>query len=165
MPILSLASNASNASNTSNTSNASNAALRPSRSSVLFLVLIGLVMSGITLSTHEASAAKVLNYEDQPIQGSLTADEVKKGIIKAAEGRRWKVKETAPGVLTAMVQVRTHTAIVTITYSAKSYSIMYKDSTNLKYKQGKDGKTGKIHGNYNKWVTFLKTDIDLELSF
>jgi len=147
MPILSLASQARQA------------ALRPAKFSALFLVLVGLMISGITLSSSEASAAKVLNFEDQPITASLSAAEVKKGIIKAAQGRRWKVKEIGPGELVAMVQVRSHTATVTITYSPKSYSIVYKDSTNLKYNNGK------IHRNYNKWVTFLKQDIDLELGF
>lgn len=144
MPILSLASQV---------------ALRPGKFSALFLVLLGLVMSGITLSSGEASATQVLNYEDQPITASLTAAEVKKSIIKAGARRGWTVKETGPGELTAMIHVRTHTATITITYTANSYSIMYKDSTNLKYKDGD------IHRNYNKWVTFLKSDIDLELSF
>jgi hypothetical protein len=156
MSIRSLASNTSNASHSSNNSGA---ALRPAKFSALFLALLGLVMSGITLSSDEASAAQVLNYEDQPITASLTAAEVKKGIMKAGAGRGWKMKESGPGELTAMIHVRTHTATITISYSAKSYSIMYKDSTNLKYKNGK------IHRNYNNWVKFLKDDIDLELSF
>ncbi len=144
MPILSLASQA---------------ALRPAKFSAFLLVLIGLVMSGITLSSSKASAAEVLNYEDQPITASLTAAQVKKGIMRSGTARGWKRKETGPDELTAMIQVRTHTATVTISYSANTYSTMYKDSTNLKYKDGK------IHGNVNKWITFLKTDIDLELNF
>lgn len=133
--------------------------LRPVKFSALFLLMLGLTLSGITLSSSAASAAPVVNYEDQPVAASLTADQVKKGIMKAGKKRGWTVKETGPGELTAMISVRTHTATVTIPYSSTSYSILYKDSTNLKYKNGK------IHRNYNKWITFLKTDIDLELSF
>mgnify|MGYP006974220736 CR=1 FL=1 len=138
---------------------AARATLRPAHFSTLLLVLIGLAMSGITLSSREASAAEVLNFEDQPIIASLTTAEIKKGIMKAGMARGWQVKETGPGELTATIHVRTHTATVAISYNSKTYSIRYKDSTNLKYKNGK------IHRNYNKWVNFLKTDIDRELSF
>jgi hypothetical protein len=134
-----------------------NRALR--RFSPLFAVLVGLTMATVTLSSSEASAARVLNFENVPITAKLSVDQVKKGIIKAGMPRGWKMKESGPGELTALIHVRTHTAIVTINYSAESYSITYKDSTNLKYKNGK------IHRAYNNWVTNLKNDIDLELSF
>lgn len=138
---------------------ASQSLLRPARFSPLFLVLIGLALSGITLSSSEASAAKIVNYENEPVRTSLSVAKVKDGIIKAASARGWKIKETGPGELTAVIKVRTHTAAIKITYTQTTYSITYMDSANLKYKNGK------IHRNYNKWIKFLKDDIDLEFSF
>jgi hypothetical protein len=51
---------------------------------------------------------------------------------------------------------------VQVTYSAKSYSIKYVDSTNLHYSQ-EGGKT-LIHPNYNKWMNNLRQAIDIALS-
>lgn len=133
--------------------------LSPTKLSPVLFVLVGLIFSSITLSSNEAAAAKVVNIENQPITAKLSLPEISKSILKAGTGRGWKMKETGPGEITAKINVRTHSATIVITYSQTSYSITYKDSTNLKYKNGK------IHRNYNKWINFLKTDIDLELSF
>ena len=67
--------------------------------------------------------------------------------------RGWIVKKIEPGQLEATIYVRSHMAQVTIDYTASGYSIRYKDSTNLGYKDGK------IHRNYNKWVQNLNMDI------
>lgn len=133
--------------------------LSTAKSSSISIVLVGLVLSAITLSSSEAAAAKVLNFENQPITATLSMAEISKAIIESGAGRGWKMKETAPGEITAKIIVRTHTATILVTYSPSSYSIVYQDSTNLKYKNGK------IHRNYNKWIQFLKDDIDLALNF
>ena len=62
-----------------------------------------------------------------------------------------------PGLIEASINVRTHKATVSIPYSAKGYSIEYKDSVNLGHKGNN------IHRNYNKWVTLLDRDIQQEL--
>jgi hypothetical protein len=48
--------------------------------------------------------------------------------------------------------------VVDIPYSAKSYSITYKSSSNLNY----DGTT--IHSNYNGWVQNLHKAINTQLN-
>nr|WP_256834309.1 hypothetical protein [Pseudomonas oleovorans] len=53
---------------------------------------------------------------------------------------------------------RDHQAEITIPYSASSYSIRYRDSQNLGYKNGK------IHRNYNKWIHNLDRSIQQELN-
>jgi hypothetical protein len=49
-------------------------------------------------------------------------------------------------------------AVVDVNYSTRSYSITYKDSTELQY----DGKS--IHQNYNGWVQNLDKGIRAQLS-
>ena len=67
--------------------------------------------------------------------------------------RAWKnSKFGVRGTLAAQkayFSLRDHRAVVTVIYDTKSYSIKYKDSSNLNY----DGKS--IHKNYNGWVENL----------
>ena len=53
-----------------------------------------------------------------------------------------------------------HTAIVEIPYTTKTYSIIYKDSTNLKY----DAEKQTIHENYRGWIQNLDNAIKSRLS-
>ena len=53
--------------------------------------------------------------------------------------------------------MRSHVAVVDVTYTTKAYSIRYKDSTNLGY----DGEG--IHPNYNGWIDRLDAAIRAEL--
>ena len=56
-----------------------------------------------------------------------------------------------PGEIIGTLNVRSHQAIVTIPYTSKTYSILYKDSSNLKY----DADKQTIHGNYAGWIQRL----------
>ena len=87
-----------------------------------------------------------------------TVDEVGKGILKAGAALGWQMKQIKPGHIVATFNQRQHTAVADVTYSAKSFSIQYKDSTELKY----DGST--IHQQYNNWITNLERRIRSELS-
>ena len=49
------------------------------------------------------------------------------------------------------LNVRSHQAVVTIPYTTKTYSILYKDSSNLKY----DAEKQTIHENYTGWIQRL----------
>lgn len=127
-------------------------------SRLTILAAIALVFA-VALSSGEAEAAKILTIEDAPIEGNLSLSQIKEKIITAGKKRGWRTKEIAPGHLEAIIHVRTHMAKVDIKFDQKSYSISYKDSTNL------DHKPGKIHRAYNNWVTNLNNDIQLELSY
>lgn len=106
--------------------------------------------------------APIQNIEMAPIINSdqyyRSLPEVKNAIIAAGYGLGWQMSDVAPGHLVATLNVRAHQAIVDITYSQESYSINYKDSTNLKHK----GDT--IHSNYNGWVKRLSNAINQQLS-
>ena len=62
-----------------------------------------------------------------------------------------------PGRLTGRLALRQHTAVIDIEHDAKSYSIKYRDSTNL------DARDGMIHKNYNNWVQNLDKGIRAQL--
>ena len=68
------------------------------------------------------------------------------------------MKDAGPGKLNATLLLRTHSAEVEIPYSTKSYSIVYKSSTNLQ-----EG-NGKIHRNYNGWIQNLNRGINAQLA-
>ena len=61
------------------------------------------------------------------------------------------------GVISGRLALRTHVAVVEVTYDTKTYSIAYKDSVNL------DFANGTIHKNYNGWITNLDRAIRANL--
>jgi len=102
-----------------------------------------------------ACSAPVYNVVSEPVlaQRNVTQEEVKKAIISAGTGLGWKMTPQGDGRITGRLDLRKHTAIVDITYTAKAFSITYVDSTNLKY----DGRL--IHRNYNNWIMNLENRI------
>jgi len=103
----------------------------------------------------------VLNITDTPIMASKpnpTVDEVSKAIMRAGTRAGWQMKPTRPGHMVGTLYIRTHIAVVDVNYSANSYSITYKDSTNVNY----DGTN--IHNRYNDWIMTLDKNIRAELS-
>ena len=105
-------------------------------------------------------SAPVYNVDNSPIPASINATEksVQGAIIKAGFGLGWNMNEEKPGLIIGTLNMRRHVAVVEINYSAKSYSITYKDSVELNY----DGTN--IHSNYNVWVKDLDKKIKLQLS-
>ncbi len=104
----------------------------------------------------------VMTLEDVQVP-SITAttksstEVVQQAIIAASLKRGWTPKLVEPGLIEANLSVRSHSATITIPFSADAYSIHYKDSENLQY----NGKT--IHRNYNNWVVKLSRSIQVEL--
>ena len=97
----------------------------------------------------------VANSANKP----LSAEQVRGAIVRAGAGLGWIMKDAGPGRIDGTLILRTHTADVQIPYSAQSYSIRYKSSTNL---QETGGKT--IHRNYNGWITNLNRGINAQLA-
>ncbi len=101
----------------------------------------------------------VYNVMEHPVESKHTQDEVFNGIRKAGMSLGWNIKKVAEGEAVGKLALRTHLAVVSIKYNDKSYSIEYKDSTNLNY----DAAKGTIHSNYNGWIQNLKNAIDAQL--
>ena len=122
------------------------------------------VLTAMSMASHAACSrcAPIQNVTDAPVSTAagrpLTNEDVKKSIMRAGATLGWKMTADSPGKVMATLNVRTHTAVVEIPYSPKSYSINYKSSVNLQ-----EG-DGQIHNNYNGWVKNLAKGIDAQLA-
>lgn len=106
--------------------------------------------------------AQVQNVDNAPINVSNTnydLSDVTKAIQRAGAGLGWQMKEEAPGHIVGTLYLRSHVAVVDITYTLDEYSVNYKDSQNLKY----DPTNNTIHKNYNGWIQNLTRAIDSQL--
>lgn len=126
------------------------------------------LLFGVLLALMLCSACRIgkpaMNITQETgtlVNAPLSIEDVRKAIEVACLGRTWLPKEIKPGLIQARLVVRgKHTVIVEIPYSAETYSINYKDSSNMEYNPEK----GKIHPNYNKWVSLLQTDINTNIA-
>jgi hypothetical protein len=107
----------------------------------------------VTKPVYDVTSAPVASSKANP-----TMDDIGKAIVRAGAGLGWQMQPTQPGSILGTLALRDHKAVVDVTYDLKSYSIKYKDSTNLDY----DGT--KIHGNYNGWIQNLDKAIRTQLS-
>ena len=127
------------------------------RNSVKFAALVI-----ATAALAGCNSIPIQNVSDAPVVTatgkSLTNDQVRAAIVRAGSSLGWQMKEEGPGMLVGTLVLRTHTAVVAIPYNTRSYSIQYRNSTNL------DAKDGNIHKNYNGWVQNLTRGINAQLS-
>jgi hypothetical protein len=102
----------------------------------------------------------IRNVDNDPVVTATkpaTMADVEQAIMRAGAGLGWVMTPVRPGLVTGRLALRTHVAVVDITYDTKSFSIRYKDSVNLEY----DG--GNIHKNYNGWIDNLEREIRANL--
>jgi hypothetical protein len=131
---------------------------------IMFSLAAAVILSAATMPSHAGCmrCGPIFNIADAPATSAsgkaLSKDEVKNAIVRAGAALGWQMKADAPGRITATLNVRKHTAVIEIPYSAKSYSINYKSSVNL------DEGGGEIHNNYNGWIKNLAKGINAQLS-
>ncbi len=121
------------------------------------------VLSVVTMSflLTACGGTPIKNVSNSSVSISIDKKEqVKKAIKTAGASLGWIVKEIDENTLEATLMLRKHVAIITIPYSEKEYSLLYKSSENLKY----DAKKNTIHKNYNSWITNLDRNIQIQLS-
>lgn len=98
---------------------------------------------------------QIYNVNDAPVTTATgkepSLDDVQTAIIQAGAGLGWTMAVVKPGEILGTLNVRSHQAVVTIPYTSKTYSILYKDSSNLKYNADKQT----IHENYRGWIQRL----------
>lgn len=115
----------------------------------------------VLLAAGCRGSVPIYNVTDASVAASKpnpSLDEVGKAIQRAGAALGWQMKETKPGHMLGTLNLRKHVAVVDVNYSVKSYSIRYKDSTELNY----DGSN--IHANYNGWIQNLDKGIRAQLS-
>lgn len=120
-------------------------------------VFLAVMLAVATVAASGCRTAPVHNVNGAPIvpTGStdVTMEQVKNAIIRAGAGLGWQMKPIERGHILGVLYLRSHVAKVDIRYDSETYSITYKDSTNLEYQDGK------IHSNYNGWIQNLDTAI------
>lgn len=108
----------------------------------------------IAVGVAACRTSPVYNVENaQFISEAQSLEQADKAIKAAGAGLGWQMKTTKPGHIVATLPIRSHLAVVDITYDRTQYNIRYKDSNNLKY----DGTN--IHSNYNGWIQNLQAAI------
>ena len=116
---------------------------------------------GMALLVAGCNTQPIVNVTDQPVVSTvgkqLTPDQIRNAIVTAGNGLGWVMTPISPGLISGRFVKEDHVAVVDIKYSEKTYSIAYKDSSNLKYKKGS------IHRAYNEWVATLDRDIQSAL--
>lgn len=98
---------------------------------------------------HNVNDASVVTGSGRP----ATVEQVRNAIVKAGTGLGWTMTAAGPGLLTGRIAVRGHDAAIDVRYSPRVYSIVYKDSSGLEFREGQ------IHKNYNGWVENLDRDV------
>jgi hypothetical protein len=110
------------------------------------------------------AGGQVYEVKDAPIQTAsgkeLTLEQVQKAIIDAGIKQTWIMTPIKPGEMLGEYNVQSHQIHVLIPYTTKNYSILYKDSSNLRY----DPVKRTIHVNYAKWIERLDNEIKARLS-
>jgi len=106
--------------------------------------------------------APIRNVSDTPVVTGTgkpaTIEQVRSSIVRAGNGLGWEMTPNDPGLVTGRIVLRGHVAVVDVRYTPKDFSITYKDSTNLDYKDGQ------IHKNYNGCVENLDRYIRANLA-
>ncbi len=120
-------------------------------SSLLRATLITLAL----LTTAGCTSKPILNTQHElPANAQVSEEKIKTVIINALQKREWTVQRLSPQLVQAEITVRNqYYAAIDIRYTRNSYAITYRDSRDLGYKDGK------IHRNYNRWVSMLDRDI------
>ncbi len=122
----------------------------------------GIILSAVAILLIACAPTPVHNVNNAPINASspnYDLSDVTKAIKSAGVGLGWQMKEETPGHIVGRLYLRTHVAVVDVTYTLDDYSINYKDSTNLKYNAG----INTIHKNYNGWIQDLTNAINAQL--
>ena len=112
----------------------------------------------IFAATIAHARTDIVDINDVAIPAGLDLEAITISITAGAAERRWTPKVVGPGHVEAHLYVRSHVAIVDITFDESAYSIAYKGSENLDYKDGR------IHRNYNRWVANLNQTLQRRLA-
>lgn len=133
--------------------------------------VVVLVVFALALALSSEAVARrgvpIQNYENIPIVRAdnvvLTSAKVREAIVRGTQRNKWIVTEDGPETIVATFSIRgKHSLTVEVRYTSTYFSINYRDSSNLNYKQGANGP--EIHPAYNQQVKALLDAINAELA-
>jgi hypothetical protein len=120
-----------------------------------------LLLIACALALAACTSRPVMNVAAEPVVvtpgKTASADNVRDAILRAGAGLGWHMQPMSPGVVRGTIALRGHGAEINVKYTAKSYDIVYVNSTNL------NAENGQIHKNYNGWIENLNRAIQREL--
>src|SRR5437016_232506 len=106
----------------------------------LSVIVVLLLLAGCT-------SKPIINVSNEPIVvasgRTASTENVRDAIVRAGSKLGWQMNPTSSGVVEGRLNLRDHGAVVDVKYDTRSYSIVYRDSTNLHQQNGQ------IHRNYN----------------
>ncbi|ODT37251.1 MAG: hypothetical protein ABS55_03790 [Lautropia sp. SCN 70-15] len=98
------------------------------------------LLATLGINAHaQRTLVPVVDFKDIPVAQAtghaLTAEQVRQAFIEAGDDLRWNVADVGGNQLEAtFVKQNKHTIVVTILYNERSYSVLYKSSVNMKYR-------------------------------
>lgn len=108
--------------------------------------------------------AQIYQVKEAPVQTATgkvpSLEQVQKIIIESGVKLGWVMAVVKPGEIQGTRNVRIHSAVVTIPFTTKNYSVLYKESTNLKYNSAAQT----IHQEYTYWIQELDNEIRARLT-
>ena len=119
-------------------------------------VFLGLCVGVLLMGCRAAVPIHDVKHQVVPVKDAKV---VEKAIIAGSMKRGWEVSKTGPQVFQAVLDHKTLHVEVEIPYGEDYYSIIYKQSENLKY----NGEKGVIHPRYNTWILNLKRAINASI--
>lgn len=122
------------------------------------LVLLGCATQGTCGDSAATNCEPIRNVVDAPIVAELSMTRISEAIRLAGVAAGWQMHPQAPGSIQGRLELRSHVAVVDVEHDTKSYSITYRESSNL----SEGG--GMIHRNYNGWIRSLDKSIRLQLA-
>ncbi|SMM99144.1 hypothetical protein SPONL_398 [uncultured Candidatus Thioglobus sp.] len=118
---------------------------------------ISVIMVSLALLAS-CGTAPVRNVNSAAFSDNSSIANIEAAIIRAGSGLGWVMSKKSDGHILGRLALRSHLAIIDITYNKNNYSIKYKNSENLNY----DGTN--IHTNYNGWIQNLQKAIGVQMS-
>lgn len=112
------------------------------------------------------AAGPLIEYENVAATTSggkeATVDQIRTAFMAGGARHNWTFTQEGPDKLVGTLNIRTHQIVVDIPIANGKYSVLYKNSVNMKYAV-EDGKKV-IHPQYNNWVKNLLGDVRGELA-
>ena len=95
-----------------------------------------------------------------PREPGWTLEDMTRAIQRAGARRGWDMRILEEGRIEGRLRKPGTLAMIDVEYTTSEFSIRYRHSENLHYTG--EGASGKIHGNYNRWIYNLERDIRRE---
>ena len=124
------------------------------------MTIIAFLVVCVLPPTAHARATKLIEPAPVTTNCVLTLEDMKKAITAGGAVRGWTVVDQTPGniELKYVKGAYKHVLSVNVQYTKNTYSVTYKDSTNLNYKVKRNG-VREIHPRPIGWMKNLSIDI------